>query len=94
MQEMAWIGESPKEVNSITENFNDNCEVERNDNVQIDAARGLNFDRELPDEVMLSFFGENELAQSEMDWLKSHGELSEFAVLKLISKIIKNRAIK
>ena len=69
-----------------------NCEVERTDNVQVDEARGLNFDRELHDEVILSFFGENELTESEMDWLKSHGELSEFEVLKLISKIIKKRA--
>jgi hypothetical protein len=32
-----------------------NREVERNNNEQVEEARGINFDKELPDEVKLSF---------------------------------------
>jgi hypothetical protein len=43
-------------------------------------------------EVILSFLKENELTENQMDWLKSHRELSESEILKLIGKIMLNRA--
>jgi hypothetical protein len=64
--------------------------VERNGRVE--EARGIHFYEELLDEVILSFLRDNKMTKNEMDWLKSHGELNEFEVLRLIGKIIKNRA--
>jgi hypothetical protein len=93
--DVEMIGERLEVVNGVTGNCNDDdgkAQVESGQDQFDKVNEEVVADRKLPDEMILSFFGENEQTESEMNWLKSHGELTEFEVLKLISKIVKNRA--
>ncbi len=85
------IRERLEEVDGVTGNDGE-AQVESGQDQFNKENEEVVVNRKLPDDMILSFFGENELTESEMDWLRSHGELTEFEVLKLISKIVKNRA--
>jgi hypothetical protein len=69
-----------------------NSEVKTDNEEQVEEVQGITLNNELSDELILSFLRENEMTESEMEWLKSHGKMSEFEVLKLIGKIMINRA--
>ncbi len=61
--------------------------MKTNHEEQVEEVQGITLNNELSDELILSFLRENEMTESEMEWL-----MSEFEVLKLIGKIMMKRA--
>ena len=59
---------------------------------EINIKGTIELSNEPSNNEILSFLRDNELTDKEMDWLKSHGIVTEFGVLKLIGQIMSNRS--
>jgi hypothetical protein len=69
-----------------------NYDVNTNYNKQAKEVEVVNLNKELSNDIILSFLRENEIIENEMDLLKSHVKLNELEVFELILEIRLNKA--